>query len=483
MGSPALIGFEMGSREKAAREDEQRQAQLQNITNAGLSPEQQRDAIQQLYAKDPSALKRHVENLFGRLVGRKAQPVAPAYAPQSVTTQAAPLKVGNETLPAPAPVTVNYPGAKTHAERLAQDLSGGKTKEQQALDLFNQESAAQEDAKLSRAQKMFQWYQGLTPEQQRIAGPMLGIRTPEDLKLYRLSTGQTVYLNAADPASIPAGAEPVATGAAAQGPSLVSLGGVPMAVKDPQTGKTYSKQQIEGGNVPEDVAALWKSGNEAYQTAQTTKQKQFDREQQAILKRQEISNNNMLSRMAIQFRNMLSAGSFRAATATVEKLQQAYSTSVTLDARMKQLEPEALKGNQQAMLAILANHIAMTTHQPGAAMRPTKELFDEAAATQPWMQKITKRFDANGVLVGVVLSPEQIKQMVGLAPIMVQADKDALEKTKSMLSDALNPQFNDKPAPKKPSTSPIVQFSPSTKKYRYSTDGGKTWQPGKPPQL
>ena len=28
---------------------------------------------------------------------------------------------------------------------------------------------------------------------------------------------------------------------------------------------------------------------------------------------------------------------------------------------------------------------------------------------------------------------------------------------------------------------PIVQFSPSTKQYRYSTDGGKTWQPGQPP--
>jgi hypothetical protein len=29
---------------------------------------------------------------------------------------------------------------------------------------------------------------------------------------------------------------------------------------------------------------------------------------------------------------------------------------------------------------------------------------------------------------------------------------------------------------------PIVQHSPSTGKYRYSVDGGKTWQPGQPPQ-
>jgi hypothetical protein len=31
------------------------------------------------------------------------------------------------------------------------------------------------------------------------------------------------------------------------------------------------------------------------------------------------------------------------------------------------------------------------------------------------------------------------------------------------------------------SSAPIIQHSPSTGKYRYSVDGGKTWQPGQPP--
>lgn len=455
------LGHQLGEQNLAHRrelEDEQRQAQLANIANAGLTPEQQRDAIQQLYAKDPSALKQHIENLLGRLVGHKPQPTPMVAAPQSVTSQPAPIKVGDATLPAPAPVTVRYPGARTHSERLAQDLSGGKTKEQQALDLFNQENEAQQNASLEGSKKLFDWYQGLTPEQQKVAGPMLGIRPVENLKLYRLSTGQTMWLNAADPSSIPPGAVPVGTGTAAQAPSVVALGGVPYAVKDPQTGKTYSAADIKGGNVPPEVSSVWNAANMAYQTAQKTKQEQFDREQKAILQRQEVNNRNMISRMALQFKDMLSAGSFRAATATVEKLQQNYSNSLTLESRMKQLEPEAIKGNQQAMLAVLANHIAMTTHQPGAAMRPTMALFEEAASSQPWMQKIAKSVtSSNGILTGVVLSPQQVKQMVDLAPIMVQADKDALDQTKTMLADSLNPQFaGNPPAPKK-------KENPSTK--------------------
>src|SRR5580658_10250256 len=31
-------------------------------------------------------------------------------------------------------------------------------------------------------------------------------------------------------------------------------------------------------------------------------------------------------------------------------------------------------------------------------------------------------------------------------------------------------------------TAPVIQHSPSTGQYRYSTDGGKTWQPGQPPK-
>src|ERR1039458_6051566 len=77
-----------------ALQDEQRQAQLANIGNAGLTPEAQAQAIHTLYAKDPSALKRHVENLMGRMAGKKPQPTPAAYPAQSATVGEAPLQVG-----------------------------------------------------------------------------------------------------------------------------------------------------------------------------------------------------------------------------------------------------------------------------------------------------------------------------------------------------------------------------------------------------
>jgi hypothetical protein len=47
------------------------------------------------------------------------------------------------------------------------------------------------------------------------------------------------------------------------------------------------------------------------------------------------------------------------------------------------------------------------------------------------------------------------------------------------LKESVRPQGGNAPAPK--SNKPIVQHSPTTGKYRYSTDGGTTWQPGQPP--
>src|SRR5208283_3199403 len=109
------LGAELAQRHKdqtAQTADEQRQAELANIGTAGLTPEQQAEAIRTLYAKDPSAFKNHVENLFRRLTGKHPQPTPMAY-PQAE-------QAGDQTLPA----------ARTQAERRAQILSGGTTPEQ-----------------------------------------------------------------------------------------------------------------------------------------------------------------------------------------------------------------------------------------------------------------------------------------------------------------------------------------------------------------
>jgi hypothetical protein len=69
--------------------------------------------------------------------------------------------------------------------------------------------------------------------------------------------------------------------------------------------------------------------------------------------------------------------------------------------------------DQQAMLNLLANHLGMTMGlQKGA--RLTKDIINEAKQSQPWLQGIESKFDKDGYLAGVTLSPNQMRQMVAL---------------------------------------------------------------------
>lgn len=81
---------------------------------------------------------------------------------------------------------------------------------------------------------------------------------------------------------------------------------------------------------------------------------------------------------------------------------------------MTQNYDDGLKGDQQAMLSLLANHIGMTLGlQKGA--RITQAIYDEAMASAPIIGRIASHFDKRGYLTGVTLTPEQMKQMMDLA--------------------------------------------------------------------
>ena len=70
--------------------------------------------------------------------------------------------------------------------------------------------------------------------------------------------------------------------------------------------------------------------------------------------------------------------------------------------------------DQQAMLSLLYNHLGMTMGlQKGARM--TQALIQEAMKSRPWLQGMTSKFDKDGYLSGVTLTPEQMRQMVGNA--------------------------------------------------------------------
>lgn len=118
------------------QKDAERQAQLANLVQSGLSPEDTQKGIALLYQKDPSKLKEHVQNLASRLTGGKVSRYTPPtyQAPSTTTATPATTLPDGTALPASAPTTVTGPAPKTRQEALTSLVAKGKTKEQRALD-------------------------------------------------------------------------------------------------------------------------------------------------------------------------------------------------------------------------------------------------------------------------------------------------------------------------------------------------------------
>jgi hypothetical protein len=100
-------------------------------------------------------------------------------------------------------------------------------------------------------------------------------------------------------------------------------------------------------------------------------------------------------------------------TAAVKTYAPALDSAERFNVMAKNQE-DALKNNdQQAMLSLLANHLGMTMGlQKGA--RLTKDIIKEAVASRPWLQGMASKFDKDGYLTGVTLTPQQMQQMVSL---------------------------------------------------------------------
>jgi len=112
---------------------------------------------------------------------------------------------------------------------------------------------------------------------------------------------------------------------------------------------------------------------------------------------------------------------------TVAKAYDAYNAAQERFAVMQDAMPRALKGDQQAMLNLLANHIGMTMGlQKGA--RITQAIYEEAAQSAPWLQRVEAHFDKDGYLTGVVLTPAQMSQMIELAKVRLGQDEAAWQR-------------------------------------------------------
>lgn len=114
------------------------------------------------------------------------------------------------------------------------------------------------------------------------------------------------------------------------------------------------------------------------------------------------------------FNNALKKADYTTAKKEVSKADEDYDAAVTRMNVMDQNLEEAKKGDQQAMISLLTNHIGMTLGaQKGARISQT--ILNEAEQSAPWLGRFEARFGEDGLLKGVVLTPEQMDSMVKLA--------------------------------------------------------------------
>jgi hypothetical protein len=111
---------------------------------------------------------------------------------------------------------------------------------------------------------------------------------------------------------------------------------------------------------------------------------------------------------------------------------------------MRQNYVDGLKGDQQAQLSLLANHLGMTMGlQKGA--RLNQAIISEAQKSRPWLQGLKAKFDSDGYLTGVTLSPQQMQQMVSLGEDRFRADVSKSRRSASMVGLADEPQWEVDP--------------------------------------
>ena len=110
------------------------------------------------------------------------------------------------------------------------------------------------------------------------------------------------------------------------------------------------------------------------------------------------------------------AQQFQSQQERVKAVQPRVDSALDADERLSRMESnyaKAKQGDQQAQLALLADHLGMTFGlQKGA--RINKGLIEGAEESQPWLQKMGAKFDKDGYLSGVALGPDQMKQMLDL---------------------------------------------------------------------
>lgn len=275
-----------------------------------------------------------------------------------------------------------------------------------------------------------------------------------------------------------------------KGLKAMEQGGVFFGIEDQDTGKQYLKSQLEpGGDAPPEAKQMY----QAVQKAAKDKQDAADRKEKDAEERQTRAFAHAAQMVGLQMQKQIELGNIREAQATFKDAEKSYRSAAELSMDMQRNAAAAKKGDQQAQIAILTDHAGGTTKLAGG--RLTKPIMDELTSSLPFLEGVKKKWQTgpDGVqyLTGVTLSPEQVDRMLTVAQNRVSVMKDSLDGIKADHPEAFPQDTHAKKvgdmlpktgAQQASGQKPIVQHSASTGLYRYSTDGGQTWQPGQPPK-
>jgi len=212
---------------------------------------------------------------------------------------------------------------------------------------------------------------------------------------------------------------------------------------DPVTGQMYTTEthrvMTPGGTAAAAAAPPSKSG--AKPEAKSPKGPTAPKESDATLRRETLHLAKSFPQVAKAFDAFNSA-------------QERYNV-------MAAALPDARKGDQQAMLNLLANHIGMTMGlQKGS--RITQAIYGEAMQSAPYLQRVAARFDKDGYLTGVVLTPEQMEQMIRLAKVRLAEDEAAWRREVEAAKSGYGMGGPGKPAAATPGMPPPPAATPKT---------------------
>lgn len=235
------------------------------------------------------------------------------------------------------------------------------------------------------------------------------------------------------------------------------------SITDPKSGKDYGEYNLK--DAPPEIQQEFKGLKDAETTEQKRKDDLLEAQNDRADKRREAAEAASFKRLQESFQNSLDRKDYADAKKLVTDADAEYQAAIDRARTMEQNLAAALKGDQQAMLSLVANHIGMTLGaQKGA--RINQAVWNEAVASTPWLQKIGAKFSDQGYLSGVTLAPDQMQQMVGLAHEKLDTLKDHKERLLNEYDHVLklnqqSPAPGDLKVKAKPAT-PVATSKPSS---------------------